>query len=74
MSASASFSEILGTAATIIAIGGGALGLYRGAAARYRQTIGSRRILTMRLRRMRRRIRQVTRQIEGNINRREKAH
>jgi hypothetical protein len=49
MSANASFPEILGTAAAIVAIGGGALGLCRGAMAWYRRTIGSRRILTARL-------------------------
>ena len=49
MSARAFLPEILGTAAAIVAIGGGALGVCRGAMAWYRQTIGSRRILTVRL-------------------------
>ena len=49
MSANASFPEILGTAAAIVAIGGGALALCRGAMAWYRRSIGSRQILTARL-------------------------
>ena len=49
MSANASLPEIVGTAAAVVAIGGGALGLCRGAMAWYGRTIGSRRILTARL-------------------------
>jgi hypothetical protein len=41
MGANASLGEILGTAAAFVAIGGGALGLCRGAMAWNRQTIGS---------------------------------
>jgi hypothetical protein len=49
MSVNASWPEMLGTAAAIVAIAGGALALCRGAMAWYRRTIGSRRILTAHL-------------------------
>lgn len=49
MSVSASLPELLGTAAAIVAIGGGALAASRGGMAWYTKTIGSRRVLAGRL-------------------------
>jgi hypothetical protein len=49
MSASVSWPEVIGTAAAVVAIGGGALGAGRGAMAWYRRSIGSRRVLAARL-------------------------
>jgi hypothetical protein len=49
MSAIASFPEVFGTAAAVVAVGGGAVGLYRAATSWYRRTIGSRRTLAARL-------------------------